>query len=347
MWLSALATGDFRAFCLISSGRGLRAASARLAIFGQPEAYLRLAREQWASLTDSAAPEPDQAQPTPAMAASLAQLQQQVLQLRDEIAARREEAEQARQALAAAQAQREAAEQQARQEAAERQAAASPGRAARICSGASARIHGRIRSRIRPGPAAGAAAGGRDGTRYGARTATRRPAGCCRSGLANRSPRWSDASRRPRRNAVRRGPRSLPPAPRQEAENAQSVLARLRQAAPSVAAAPEAPPAAGRVSRGPSPSLRRLIAARAALASGQIEDTRRLLQEAQLQIGFRPVGSAEEEPVPAGRAASDVAHALDALSGNDIARAAALLTGRWIRRIRHRQWIPLFATRRL
>jgi hypothetical protein len=83
--------------------------------------------------------------------------------------------------------------------------------------------------------------------------------------------------------------------------------------------APEPPQQPERTNRGPSPSLRRLIAARAALASGQIEDARRMLQEAQLQLVFRPVGSTEVDPVPAGQAASDVAHALDALSGNDLA----------------------------
>jgi hypothetical protein len=273
-----------------------------VAVFGQPDAYLRLAREQWDSLTDTAPPEPDQSQPTPAMAASLAQLQQQVLQLRDEVAARRDEAEQARLALAAAQAQREAAEEQVRQEAAQRQAAAQPPAASPAPAEAAAVPQPQHKDQVpqvivvperQPAPAAERREPPPAPERHAVRSATQVPP------LA---------------------PPSAPPSPpRQEADNAQSVLARLRQAAPSVVAAPEAPPPAERINRGPSPSLRRLIAARAALASGQIEDTRRLLQEAQLQLVFRPVGSAEDDPVPAGRAASDVAHALDALSGNDIA----------------------------
>ena len=104
--------------------------------------------------------------------------------------------------------------------------------------------------------------------------------------------------------------------PRSEAEDAQSVLARLRQTTPSAPPTDLAPPAERPV-RPPSPWLRRLIAARSALAAGEIEDTRRLLQEVQLQLVFRPVGSTEESAVTS-RAAQDVARALDALGGNDM-----------------------------
>nr|WP_294554592.1 hypothetical protein [uncultured Rhodopila sp.] len=253
-----------------------------VAVFGQPDAYLRLARERWDSLTDVAPAEQDQTQQTPAMAASLEQLRQQVLQLRDEVAARRDEAEQARHALAAAQAQREGAEDQAWQNAAERQTAplvpASP-----------------------PAPAAVPAVVVVP-ERQAAAAAERR-----------------EPPAPPERHAARPAIQAPAAAPLREADNAQSVLARLRQAGPAVVSAPDAPPPPERSNHGPSPSLRRLIAARAALASGQIEDTRRLLQEAQLQLVFRPLGAAEDDPVPAGRAASDVAHALDALSGNDLA----------------------------
>jgi hypothetical protein len=110
-------------------------------------------------------------------------------------------------------------------------------------------------------------------------------------------------------------PPPLPTPPRQEAEDAQSVLARLRQISPAQSA--EAPPqvdARPRVS-GPSPSLPRLNAARAALANGRIEDARRLLQEAQLQLVFGPAGDGSPS---AGRGATDVARALDALSANDV-----------------------------
>ena len=102
----------------------------------------------------------------------------------------------------------------------------------------------------------------------------------------------------------------------------QSVLARLRQGAPGVAQTPDAPsPPAAPVVRAPSPALRRLIAARAALASGRVDETRRFLQEAQLQLVFRPVGSAGDDSPAASRAASDVARALDALSANDMAQS--------------------------
>jgi hypothetical protein len=113
----------------------------------------------------------------------------------------------------------------------------------------------------------------------------------------------------------------MPRPPRSEAEDAQSVLARLRQIGPGMAPATD-PPAqpADRPARRPAPWLRRLIAARAALAAGQVEDTRRLLQEVQLQLVFRPVGPADEAAA-ASRAAQDVARALDALGGNDLVQS--------------------------
>jgi hypothetical protein len=67
--------------------------------------------------------------------------------------------------------------------------------------------------------------------------------------------------------------------------------------------------------------LPRLVAARSALASGQVEDARRLMQQAQLQLVFRPIDSPGAGPAAAGKAASDVARALEALSANDIPRS--------------------------
>ena len=67
----------------------------------------------------------------------------------------------------------------------------------------------------------------------------------------------------------------------------------------------------------PAPTVPELNAARAALASGRIDDARRLLQQAQLQLVFRPVSSAGEDSPAAARGAADVARALDALSAND------------------------------
>jgi hypothetical protein len=60
-----------------------------------------------------------------------------------------------------------------------------------------------------------------------------------------------------------------------------------------------------------------LSGARAALASGRTEDARRLLQEAQLQLVFRPVNAPSDDTPSSGKGAADVAHALEALSGND------------------------------
>ncbi len=57
--------------------------------------------------------------------------------------------------------------------------------------------------------------------------------------------------------------------------------------------------------------------ARAALMSGRIDDARRLLQQVQLQLVFRPVGSGDVDAPNAGQGASDVAKALGALGGND------------------------------
>jgi hypothetical protein len=61
-----------------------------------------------------------------------------------------------------------------------------------------------------------------------------------------------------------------------------------------------------------------LSAARSALADGQIESARRLLQEAQLQLVFRPDDVTGGDAPAAGKGAADVAHALDALSANDV-----------------------------
>jgi hypothetical protein len=120
----------------------------------------------------------------------------------------------------------------------------------------------------------------------------------------------------------------VPPPPllasptRQDTEDAQSVLTRLRQLTPASTPARQAnppPPAESRPRQLQSPSLPKLTAARVALASGRIEDARRLLQEVQLQLVFRPVtaGAGEDSP-STGKVAAEVARALDALSADDI-----------------------------
>jgi hypothetical protein len=129
-----------------------------------------------------------------------------------------------------------------------------------------------------------------------------------------------------RREALKAPPSPLPlPKPKAEApparfetDNAQSVLARLRQR-PGTAPLPvdTPPPAEPPRPSPPSPSRQRLELARLALINGRIDDARRLLQEVQLQLVFRPVGPGVEDAPSAGQGASDVARALGALSSND------------------------------
>jgi len=106
---------------------------------------------------------------------------------------------------------------------------------------------------------------------------------------------------------------------RVEPADMQAVLARLRQRPtplaqpvdnPALSEPPNRPPL-------PSPSRKRLAMARAALMNGRIDDARRLLQQVQLQMVFRPVGSGDFDAASAGQGASDVANALGALGGND------------------------------
>jgi hypothetical protein len=110
---------------------------------------------------------------------------------------------------------------------------------------------------------------------------------------------------------------------REETDDAQSVLARLRQLAPGPGPASatrvDVTPPIDPKSRPVQPvSLPGLAAARAALANGKVEDARRLLQQAQLQLVFRPVSAAGDDSPAAGKGAADVARALDALSANDV-----------------------------
>ena len=108
---------------------------------------------------------------------------------------------------------------------------------------------------------------------------------------------------------------------RQEGDDTQSVLARLRQLSPPTATAPQAdtsPAPDVRPRQTSSSPLPRLNSARVALTSGQIEDARRLLQQVQLQLVFGPVDGPVEAPQAAAKGAIDVARALDALSANDV-----------------------------
>jgi hypothetical protein len=68
------------------------------------------------------------------------------------------------------------------------------------------------------------------------------------------------------------------------------------------------------------PTIERLQDARAAVVEGRIEDARRFLQAAQVQLVFRPAGPGEEAP-RASQAAGPVAQALMALGYDDRGRA--------------------------
>ena len=116
-------------------------------------------------------------------------------------------------------------------------------------------------------------------------------------------------------------PLPVPPPPREDIDDAQSVMARLRRLAPGSAPVQQAdasPPAESRPRPSASPSLPGLASARAALVSGRIEEARRLLQQAQLQLVFRPVSDDGDDSPSANKGSADVAHALEALSANDI-----------------------------
>ncbi len=132
-------------------------------------------------------------------------------------------------------------------------------------------------------------------------------------------PEHRDARRTPAKAAAP-GAKPAPARPR-STDDLSSVLARLRQSGPVMPPerrAPE-PDTAPAMQFPPPPALARLAAARAALSGGRAEDARRLLQEAQLLLVFRPVASGGDASEGRGAAASaaDVARALEALSGNE------------------------------
>jgi len=115
-----------------------------------------------------------------------------------------------------------------------------------------------------------------------------------------------------------------PPKPRQEAatpriepDDMQAVLSRLRQRPAASTQPADAPSAVEAPNPTPSPSRQRLALARAALVNGRIDDARKLLQEVQLQLVFRPVNPAGDDPPAAGQGAFNVARALGSLSSND------------------------------
>lgn len=120
----------------------------------------------------------------------------------------------------------------------------------------------------------------------------------------------------------------------EQSDNAaiQSVLGRLRQQArnvpPPSAAAPadvaadngygEARPGTAAYGQPRQVDPRsRLGMARAALAAGNVESARQYLEEAQLQLVFRPVTPGDDTPQGSSQAAGDVAQALSMLGAGD------------------------------
>jgi hypothetical protein len=117
----------------------------------------------------------------------------------------------------------------------------------------------------------------------------------------------------------------------------QATLDRLRQAPPDAApqAAPPNPDIAARgakwsSARGPDTAYgqprqlgphARLEMARAALVAGRIEEARQYLEEAQLQLVFRPVTPTGDEAPGGSRVAGDVASALSMLGAGNIGGA--------------------------
>lgn len=118
-------------------------------------------------------------------------------------------------------------------------------------------------------------------------------------------------------------PKPEPAAVRTEPDDMASVLTRLRQrpGTPVVVASADAVPPAAPQNRAPSPSGQRLAMARTALMKGRIDDARRMLQEVQLQLVFRPVNPSDDDRQASGQSTADVARALGALSSNDTAQS--------------------------
>lgn len=75
------------------------------------------------------------------------------------------------------------------------------------------------------------------------------------------------------------------------------------------------------VSQVPAPPPERLADARAALASGHLDEARQLLEQAQVQLVLRPVGPSNDASGARSVAAGQVAEALSMLGGGDVPHA--------------------------
>ncbi len=249
-------------------------------IFGQPALYVSEARQQWNSLfAGRPAASADAALSVP----PAAEVQQQVTALRDELAAHQAASDQDHQQLAALQQQvsaSQAAAEQARQQLAALQQQLAASQAAT------------------------------DQARQQLVAAQQLPL----------PPERRDVPKPPVPPLAPK-PKAETAAARLEPDDMSSVLARLRQR-PYGAAQPDNAAQQGDarpVAEGPRPpslARQRLERARTALLDGRIDDARRLLQEVQVQLVFRPVGPGADDAPPAGQGAAAVARALGSLGGD-------------------------------
>jgi len=252
-----------------------------LAFFGQPGLYLHQVRQGWQTLVTPASADQDLESERVSLALQVGQLQQRVQQLQDQLSTSQAIGDQLRQQLA----QQSALQQQAPLPRAQREEADPTSPAVTPLE---------------------------------------------RHDVAKAAPLLVPPPASPSK------PRSEASTSRVATEDAQSVLARLRQRSvaalpPDVPAAVERtrplapPPEVTNVVERPPPATRsplrqRLAIAQAALANGRIDDARRVLQEVQLKLVFRPISPSGDDLPSAGQSASDVARALEALSSNDVAQ---------------------------
>ena len=136
----------------------------------------------------------------------------------------------------------------------------------------------------------------------------------------------------PARPPVAAPPRSsqamVKPAP-SEPDAREAVLTRLRREAPSRG---DASSRSDTLSRGDRAQValdqprvtsprQRLVDARSALAAGRTDDARQLLEQAQVQLVFRPVNPSEDASASGSVAAGQVAEALSMLGAGDVLHA--------------------------
>ena len=136
----------------------------------------------------------------------------------------------------------------------------------------------------------------------------------------------------PARPPVAAPPRSsqamVKPAP-SEPDAREAVLTRLRREAPSRGDASSRSDTRSRGDRAQvaldqprvTSPRQRLVDARSALAAGRTDDARQLLEQAQVQLVFRPVNPSEDASASGSVAAGQVAEALSMLGAGDVLHA--------------------------